>query len=340
MSTALIPAPMIPWIPAQASDDSEAIRLWLHGKAELTVTAYQADIDVFLGFVARPLASVTLADLQAYSDSLQGSAASKARRLSAVKSLLAFCHKIGYTAFNVGAALPVPGVRDGLAQRIMDEGDVLTMIATAEGRDKVLLRFMYESGCRVSEVCGLRWQDVTARGEGQVQVSVFGKRGKTRNILVSDVLMALRGERGPADFVFTSRTGKQLDETAALRIVRKATRRCGIQDAVSPHWFRHACASHALEHGANVALVREQLGHSSLETTSRYAHARPGTGLVKYLRLPKARVARPVLGSLGQSLVNLGCSAADAMARLERAGIPVGADFSEDLFRQVMSIQQ
>ena len=64
--------------------------------------------------------------------------------------MLTFSYKIGYPAFNVGAALPIPAVRDGLAEPFMDEGDVLAMTATeTDTRNRTLLRFMHESGCRV-----------------------------------------------------------------------------------------------------------------------------------------------------------------------------------------------
>jgi integrase/recombinase XerD len=59
------------------------------------------------------------------------------------------------------------------------------------------------------------------------------------------------------------------------QIVREAAQRAGIVGNVSPHWFRHSHASHALERGASVALVRDTLGHSSLQVTSRYTHAKP-----------------------------------------------------------------
>ena len=70
---------------------------------------------------------------------------------------------------------------------------------------------------------------------------------------------------------------------AIWRIVRKAARRAGIEGDVSPHWLRHAHASHALERGAPMALVRDSMGHSSVSTTNGYLHARPNDSSALYL---------------------------------------------------------
>ncbi len=111
------------------------------------------------------------------------------------------------------------------------------------------------------------------------QVTVYGKGGKTRHVLLSsgtwDALIAIRGEAGDDDPVFVSRTGGPLSRAQAFRIVRAAAKRVGVDQDVSPHWLRHAHASHALDRGAAVHLVQATLGHSCVATTGRYLHARP-----------------------------------------------------------------
>jgi integrase/recombinase XerD len=149
------------------------------------------------------------------------------------------------------------------------------------------LRLLYRAGLRVSEIAGLQWRDLQPRDEGG-QVTVFGKGDKTRVVLLPadiwDDLVSLRGEAGPDAPVFpTRRRGGHLDESAVLRIVRKAARRAGIQGQVSPHWLRHAHATHALERGAPIHLVQATLGHKSVETTGRYLHARPTDSSARYL---------------------------------------------------------
>jgi integrase/recombinase XerD len=68
-----------------------------------------------------------------------------------------------------------------------------------------------------------------------------------------------------------------------VEIIRAAARRAGIKKPVSPHWFRHASATHALERGAALPLVSRSLGHSNLATTGRYLHVRPNESLGKFL---------------------------------------------------------
>lgn len=85
--------------------------------------------------------------------------------------------------------------------------------------------------------------------------------------------------------VFTSQKGSQLSVSQAWRIVRAATLRTGIGKNVSPHWFRHAHISHALDNGAPIHLVSETAGHSSIAVTSRYSHARPNESSSSYLKI-------------------------------------------------------
>jgi len=97
-------------------------------------------------------------------------------------------------------------------------------------------------------------------------------------------LLDLRGDGGNADDpVFRSRKGGALDPSQVHRIVGKAARRAGIKAPVSPHWLRHAHASHALDRGAPIHLVQATLGHASVATTGKYLHARPSESSAKYL---------------------------------------------------------
>ncbi len=98
-------------------------------------------------------------------------------------------------------------------------------------------------------------------------------------------LQGLRGDAGAAAPVFVSQKGGRLDETQVHRIVKAATVRAGIVDNVSAHWLRHSHASHALDRGANIALVRDTLGHSSLAVTSRYTHAKPNESSALHLAI-------------------------------------------------------
>ncbi len=277
--------------PPLAESDGQLIRMWLHGRSPHTQRAYAADIARFRAGAGKPLQTVTLADLQTFADWVAKLApATRYRTLCAVKSLLAFGYRTGYLPFDVGRALRLAGVRQRLAERILPEAEVHRLLSLEPNhRNRVMLTVLYASAVRVSELCGLCWRDVRANGEGG-QITVFGKGGKTRAIQlpgsVWKLLETLRGDARDEDPVFRSRKhGRALMSVAVLRIVRQAARRAGIEVAVSPHWLRHAHASHALDHGAPIHLVQATLGHASITTTGRYLHARPGESSSRFLPL-------------------------------------------------------
>ena len=115
---------------AAASSDSQLVNIWLHGRSPQTQRAYAAGVARFLAGAAKPLTTVTLADLQAFADRLGELApASRCRVLSAVKSLLAFGQRIGYQPFDVGRALRSPAMRSRLAERILPEADVYWILS-------------------------------------------------------------------------------------------------------------------------------------------------------------------------------------------------------------------
>lgn len=283
--------PPAPAAPSQAETDAQLIALWLHGRSPETERAYRADAEAFLAFVSTTLHAVTLGDLQRFADSLDSrlEPASKHRRLSAVKSLCAFGHRLGYLRFDVARPLRLPVVRDRLAERILSEAEVQRMLAMERHpRNAALLFTLYGSAIRVSECCALRWRDVQQR-DGGGQITVLGKGGKTNTILlpatVWGLLDGLRGHAGPDAPVFRSRKGQHLHPTQVRRIVRAAAKRAGIEKPVSPHWFRHAHCSHSLDRGAPISLVQATCAHSSVAVTSRYLHARPSDSSSRYLPL-------------------------------------------------------
>ena len=283
----------------QDTNDETLIRLWLHGRSEHTQAAYRRDVAAFLAFAGCELRAIGLVALQAWADNdgMQARAvASRARSIAAVKSLFAFAHRLGYLPFDTAAPLRSVKLKDTLAERILEEPDVQRMLALETNpRNAVLLRLLYAAGVRVSEVCGLTWADLAARSEGQGQATVYGKGGKTRAIVLPATVYAALLSIKPTDKkaeatapVFASRKRRNgqaapLDPSQVLRIVRAAAVRAGIDGAVSPHWLRHAHASHSLDRGAPISLVQATLGHSSMATTGRYTHARPSDISAKYL---------------------------------------------------------
>ena len=276
----------------QAHNDEQVIALWLHGRSVHTQKAYSADIVRFLKFVNKQLKVITLGDLQGFADSLTEQdlkPASQNRILAAVKSLITFAHKIGYLKFDISKPLRVSKFRDELSERIMTEAEVQRIIGMENHpRNKLLLRILYCGGIRVSELCRLCWKDIQEREKGG-QMTVYGKGGKTHTIIIPEPLWGdlVSSRKNAVDDspLFRSRKGGALHPSQVWRIVKKSAVRAGIKKAVSPHWFRHAHASHALDRGAKVSLVKETLAHSSIQTTGRYLHAKPDESSSTYLQV-------------------------------------------------------
>lgn len=279
---------------ASAADDHQLIELWVHGRPENTIRAYRGDVERFRTRAGKPFRKVQLADLQSFANALSDlSPATRYRILSAVKSLLAFGHRIGYLSFDVGRVLRLPAVRNRLAERILPEPDLHRIMSLEkDARNRAILMLLYAAGIRVSELCELSWRDLQTNGEGG-QVTVLGKGSVTRSIQIPasvwKLVMGLRqANAGMNDPVFQSRkkkSGGRLKPLAVLRIVRAAAQRAGINSPVSPHWFRHAHASHALDRGAPIHLVQATLGHANVQTTGRYLHARPQDSSSRFLPL-------------------------------------------------------
>lgn len=318
---------------SQARDDLHLLRLWLHGKSANTRDAYERDVAAFVDSADVPLQALTLDHLQAWADELEAAglaASTRARKLSAVKSLLTFGHRLGYLPFNVGGAVRAPRQKGTLAERILPEEAVHRVLAHADAlagtdaptgaptgdvaddvagdgpsafvhrRNAVALRLFYATGGRVSELAALCWEDAVDRPDGG-QLTLYGKGGRTRAVLLSraswDRLERFRREEARAGHVAAgapvlrssravrnpSGRARPLSRQQLWRVVKKLARGAGLPEAVSPHFFRHAHASHALDRGAPPHLVQATLGHASLATTSLYTHARPDDSSGRYL---------------------------------------------------------
>ncbi len=249
-------------IPAQATSDTGLVDLWLRNyRSPHTRRRYAADARAFLLFADKPLAHVIMADVQAFGATLETrSPATAAARLTGVKSLISFAHRIGYLRFDVAAPLQLPAVQDRLAERIVTEFDMQRMLGLERHpRNATILRTLYSTGLRISELCGLRWRDLLARDEGG-QLSVLGKGSKTRPVLLPvsiwDRINQLRGSAGPDAPVFRSRKGGGLQPRQVHDIVKRAAARAKLP-GVSAHWFRHSHASHSLDHGWVICVRRQ-----------------------------------------------------------------------------------
>jgi site-specific recombinase XerD len=296
---------------AAVANTAQLVSLWLTTKrSQESHRAYETDIRYFVAFLLGQnpqqvqlndidLRTVTINDVQAFADFLEThptktgkplAPASRARRIAALKSLFNYGCKIKYLSFNAADDTLLPKTKDRLAERILSEVEVMTMVAlTTNERDRALIQFLYYTAARVGEVAHVRWRDIRSNRQGQGQVTLFGKGEKTRTVLIpKKVYQALLSLRLPSDTpeaaVFKSRKGDEpLKERQIRALVAAAGKKAGIKGKVSPHWLRHSHASHSLDRHASVHLVQQTLGHSSLHTTSRYAHAKPSDSSGLYL---------------------------------------------------------
>ena len=207
-----------------ASND-RIIELWLSRKSRQTQRVYRYDIQQFLTFIGgKHLKEITLPDLVEYLNSLQGLAkATQARKLAAVKSLLAFAYRAGFTVANVGAALESVKIPNELSNRILTETEVFKLIEyTPKLRDKALIRFLYSTAVRVEEAHKMCWKDIN-----NGVLTVHGKGGKNRFIRLTEETLELLESIRPEDWqpddpVWVSRKGNPLSTCRMWAIVKEA----------------------------------------------------------------------------------------------------------------------
>jgi len=291
----LVPVPQTPVdLPASVPvADHLAVRTWLRSKQSgHTRRAYARDIAVFYEQVGKSIAVVTLPDLQDYADWLHvqhPEVGTQRQMLYAVKSLLTFAKDQGYIPFNVGKALIPPKGKETLAERILSVTQIQNIIYEAKrggnARDYAMLLLLYASGIRCEELCNLQWKDCKESGESG-QITVFGKERETRAVLLHakawKALQAIRPENaGTDEYVFASRQtslrggipSRRLSESRVWQIVSGIAAETGVH--ASPHFFRHAHATHSMNKVAS-RIIQETLGWKSPLTMMRYQHVMPG----------------------------------------------------------------
>ena len=156
-------------------------------------------------------------------------------------------------------------------------------------RDRAILETLYATGMRISELAGLGLGDLDL---GRGLAVAYGKGSKERLVPIGrHALSALeawlgRGGRDAmaparwarrvdAEAVFISTRGRRMSRQAVWQVVRTAAKKVKLEDRVSPHVLRHSCATHMLEHGADIRVVQELLGHATITTTQVYTKVSP-----------------------------------------------------------------
>ena len=281
-----------------ALEAAERFLAWLQieqGRAEKTIEAYRRDLRDYEDWLAtRRVSSLTAQsrDVEAFVAYLRkhGKAArSVARQFAAVRMLHKYLVVEGERDDDPAALVDGVKVPSGLPKPLRED-DVTLLIAAITGddsfarRDRALVEFLYATGARISEACGLSLGDIDMQDS---LVRLLGKGNKERIVpfgrsahaALSDWFdeggRAMRvpkrwKSRDNSDAVFLGVHGTRLTRQAAFHTVRKYAALAGIKEEVSPHSLRHSCATHMLVHGADLRIVQELLGHASVSTTQIY----------------------------------------------------------------------
>jgi len=187
---------------------------------------------------------------------------------------LSFAHQQGYISHNYGAALKAPQAHQAAHTKVASRGDVNAIMEVAEHRpmDEAMIKVLYYTGCRVSELCGIKWQDIEGGAEG-AYLHIIGKGNKKRVVpLHQKAIQAIQALDRISDHVFSTSKGNPLHRSQVNRSIKRICKEAGVDRPISPHWFRHSNATHSIENGAAITTMQKRLGHSDPKTTMIYVH--------------------------------------------------------------------
>lgn len=282
---------------SELRDDVKAFRHYLRGERGMainTLLAYGRDLERFSlwaeqGHLANHL-SPTLRELASYVLCLREEAhlapPSVARHLVALKMFYRFLKLEERTTQTAVELLASPTLWNKVPQ-VLDPQAVNKLLEAPRAvdrfylRDKAILETLYATGCRASEVVGLKLDDMHLNsgfcrclGKGNKQrVVPLGKIaiGILREYLEKQRTLLIR-TAPDSPWLFVSRAGKPLSREMLWMLVKKYVKRAGLNPKISPHALRHSFATHLLSGGADLRTVQEMLGHASISTTQRYTH--------------------------------------------------------------------
>ncbi len=264
--------------------------IWVErGLSDNTLLAYRNDLATFLGWLRSrklPLLKVQGSNLMDFlGTSTDASARTTARRLSTLKRLFQYLLRESLMTHDPSAHVPAPRVGRVLPQSLTEQ-EVEKLLAAPDVdtplglRDRAMLEVMYATGLRVTELVRLQGVQVNPR---QGALRVTGKGNKDRLVPLGEEAIdwlerylkqsrpALLGAR-PSSFLFVTPRGEPMTRQAFWYLIKRHTRRAGVEKHLSPHTLRHAFATHLLNHGADLRAVQMLLGHSNISTTQIYTH--------------------------------------------------------------------
>lgn len=261
------------------------------GVSSNTLAAYRCDLVKFIrwrkDFAPGPMASLDIPKLSGYVDYLVGlglAPSSVGRHLASLSTFFSYLVFDGQLSENVASLLVAPKVWDRLPT-VLSPGSVDRLLETPDPntpmgrRDRAALETLYATGCRASEVVGLRPGDLDLNsgmarcvGKGDKERIVpLGSRARTAlTRYLTDDRPSLVARRPETSVVFVTRTGRGLSRTGLWHLVKTHALAAGLTTRISPHTLRHSFATHLLAGGADLRVVQEMLGHASIATTQIY----------------------------------------------------------------------
>jgi integrase/recombinase XerD len=277
-------------------EDIQAFRYYLRaerGMAANTILAYGRDLERYRDWVNREglkdYLAPTLLDLSHYlSDLREGglAPASAARHLIALRMFYRYLQLENKAEPGAVELLSSPKLWQRIPQ-VLSPDSVEKLLAAPRPedryylRDRALLEVLYATGSRASEVVGLNLTDLhldseflrcTGKGSKQRVVPLGKPAIEAIRAYLADLRPKLTRARQDTTAVFVSRGGRPLTREMLWILVKKYARRAGLNARVSPHTLRHSFATHLLAGGADLRMVQELLGHSSIRTTQHYTH--------------------------------------------------------------------
>lgn len=265
------------------------------GLSANTVAAYRRDLAVYIDFLSRrgiqDVAEVTATDVSEYVRErlTQVARSSVARGLVSVRNLHAFAQAERMTPEDPAKDISPPKL-DTRLPKALSVDEVQRLLAAPDlgdpigVRDAALLELLYATGARVSEVCNLDLDDVVpALADEDLGLRLVGKGNKERLVPLGSYARKavdaylVRARPGLAErakiadhALFLNQRGRRLSRQSAWAVMQAAAHTAGITTDVSPHSLRHSFATHLLSGGADLRVVQELLGHSSVATTQIY----------------------------------------------------------------------
>jgi integrase/recombinase XerD len=261
------------------------------GVSPNTLAAYRSDLARFIRWrkahAPGSLKALDVTALGGYVDYLSGSGlapTSVGRHLASLSTFFRFLVFEGRLSENVAKLLVAPAVWDRLPT-VLSPTAVERLLAAPSAetrmgrRDRAALETLYATGCRASEVVGLRPSDLdlsaglarcVGKGDKERIVPLGASACRALAAYLSDDRPALVARHPETAVVFVSRSGRPLSRSGLWRIVKAHAAAAGLRANVSPHTLRHSFATHLLAGGADLRVVQEMLGHASIATTQIY----------------------------------------------------------------------